>query len=256
MDTNNLNKFLNSISGVFKSKKDYPELMELDPTNPTKYLDLIKMYYVSSYETFNEQEQDEIIRRTKITINRTFFIMVNLAFTETKKLLITPNFERTANYFLQLIEDFIILYTGEFLPNNEKKNDELMELNLKHLYGLNLYKSEVLALLGNQEKPKDEVLKTENTDLPEIELNTQQEQIRLLYDLGIINYLQNEFKATLKGNNNQTALLISQILKLGHSSVQPTLNALLSDNKKNRNYPKITQRTKAIIELLNANELK
>jgi hypothetical protein len=62
--------------------------------------------------------------------------------------------------------------------------------------------------------PKDEVLKTENTDLPEIELKTQQEQIRLLYDLGIINYLQKEFKATLKGNNNQTALLISQIFAL------------------------------------------
>ncbi len=103
-------------------------------------------------------------------------------------------------------------------------------------------------------KPNDEV-KTENTDLPEIELKTQKEQIRLLYDLGIIDFLQKEFEETLKGNENQTASLIAKILKLKTTSIQPTLNALLSNNV-NKNYPSKTPTTKAIIDKLNANKLK
>ena len=92
-------------------------------------------------------------------------------------------------------------------------------------------------------------------DLPEIELKFTTEQIRLLYDLGVIDFLQNKFKATLKGNNSQTAKLISQILKEKHSTVQPTINSLLT-NTTNKNYPTQTPKTKAIIDKLNANELK
>jgi hypothetical protein len=154
----------------------------------------------------------------------------------------------------QSIEFFV-----RIINNTIKQNENSEHKFLQHFsnYGIPFVKKISNRFnLGIEEiKRKDEVLKTENTDLPEIELKTQQEQIRLLYDLGIINYLQKEFKATLKGNNNQTALLISQILKLKHGSVQPTLNALLSNNV-NKNYPTETTRTKAIINQLNANELK
>ena len=106
------------------------------------------------------------------------------------------------------------------------------------------------------ENPPHPILEDTSNNLPEIELKTQQEQIRLLYDLGIIDFLQNQkFKATLNGNVNQTANLISKILRLNSTSIQPTLNALLSNNV-NKNYPKETARTKAIINQLNANELK
>jgi len=91
-------------------------------------------------------------------------------------------------------------------------------------------------------------------DLPEIELTTQKEQIRLLYDLGVIEFLQNKYPATLKDNNNQTSKLLSQILKEKHTSIQPTVNHLLNNNAGDKNYPKETIKTKSIIDLLKANE--
>lgn len=94
-----------------------------------------------------------------------------------------------------------------------------------------------------------------SNDLPEIDLSTQREQIRLLYELGVIDFLQSKFPASLKDNNNQTAHLISQFLKLNRVSVQPTLNALLNDNSGDRNYPKKTKNVIAIIDQLNSNEL-
>jgi hypothetical protein len=90
--------------------------------------------------------------------------------------------------------------------------------------------------------------------LPEIELKTQKEQIGLLYELGIIEYLQDKYKATLKGNNNQTSKLISQILRLQHNSIQPTVNALLNKNTASPNSLKESIKIKAIIDFLNSNE--
>jgi hypothetical protein len=90
-------------------------------------------------------------------------------------------------------------------------------------------------------------------DLPEIELTTQKEQIRLLYELGVIEFLQNKYPATLNGNNNQISKLISQILRLEQTTIQPTVNALLNNNM-NKNYPKESKSIKAIIDKLNSNE--
>jgi len=256
MERNNRNKILDGIIGIFKSNNNNYEKFELDPSKPTKYLDLMKVYYEGSYETFTEQEQNVIIRRTKITINRSFFKIINLAFSEVKILLTSPNFELVANYFLKLIEDFILLFSNESLPNGEKKNDELMNLNLKDLYGFNHYKSAVIALLGKEIKQEVESVKLENLHLPDLELKTQKDQIRLLYDLGVISFLQNKYEATLKNNNNQTAHLLAQILKLSKSSIQPTVNALLNDDPRSKNYPKESNETKAIIDKLYSAEPK
>lgn len=90
--------------------------------------------------------------------------------------------------------------------------------------------------------------------IPEIDLNTQKEQIRLLYDLGIIDFLVNKYPSTLKNNNNQVSKLISKFLKIPETSTQPTINALLNDNSTSDKYPKETSNTKTIIATLNANE--
>ena len=79
------------------------------------------------------------------------------------------------------------------------------------------------------------------SDLPEIDLTTQKEQIRLIYDLGIIDFLQNKYPKTLNNNNSQVAHLVSKILKLKYISVQPSINELLSD-KVGKNYPKKHQK--------------
>ena len=109
-----------------------------------------------------------------------------------------------------------------------------------------------VVLITIEEEKRETIDNTKN--LPEIELKTQKEQIGLLYELGIIEYLQNKYKATLKGNNNQTAKLISQILRLQHNSIQPTVNALLNKNTASQNSLKESNKIKAIIDFLNSNE--
>lgn len=131
----------------------------------------------------------------------------------------------------------------------EKSNDYQKHLQEKRE---NIYCNLISEIQGlTPQQTSEDTL----NNLPEFELKTQQEQIRLLHDIGVIEFLQDKFKATLKGNNNQTAELIAKFLKLKSTSIQPTINALLSNNV-NKNYPKETPRTKAIIDLLNANELK
>lgn len=94
----------------------------------------------------------------------------------------------------------------------------------------------------------------DQNDLPEIMLKTQTEQIRLLYDLGVIHFLRGKYDKALT-NNNQTAKLIAQILKLNSTSVQPTVNALINDDAISKHYPKKTPLTKAIIDKLEASKL-
>jgi len=96
----------------------------------------------------------------------------------------------------------------------------------------------------------------ENNDLPEIDLKFDKEQIRFMYDLGIIEFLIGKYPSTLKGNQNQVAVLLSQILKHKRGSAQPTINALFTNATKDKDYPKTTPRIKKIIDHLDSRELK
>jgi hypothetical protein len=101
-----------------------------------------------------------------------------------------------------------------------------------------------------------ETVSEEIPELFEIELKTQKEQLRLLYDLGVIEFLQNKYPASLKDVPNKVAILLSSILKLQRQNIQPTVNALLSGNANSKNYPCKTSRTNLIIKTLDDNELK
>lgn len=90
--------------------------------------------------------------------------------------------------------------------------------------------------------------------IPEVELTKQKEQIRLLYELGVIEFLINRYPNSLKNSKNQTAQLIARILKVGGTSVQPTLNALLNDDASSDKYPKRSTSVDLIIKALNAAE--
>jgi hypothetical protein len=140
--------------------------------------------------------------------------------------------------------------------NNISEEDLLHELinYQKHLQVKreNIYSNLISEIQG---LTPQQTLEDTSNNLPEIELKFKTEQIRLLYDLGVIDFLQDKFKSTLRGNKSQTAKLISQILKLQYNIVQPTINSLLSNHHDNH-FPNKTARTKAIIDQLNANELK
>lgn len=160
-------------------------------------------------------------------------------------------------------------YDELIIRHNDNDIIELITIN-DNLYSFGfrcgeLYKAfEIVA--NNQaqfpqffkESKKNDETKEDNLqeliDIPEIELTTLIEQIRLMYDLGVIEFLQEKYKATLKGNPNQTAILIAQILKRQKDSVQPTMNALLTDMTTSKHYPKVSPKTKAIIDRLDAYE--
>ena len=88
--------------------------------------------------------------------------------------------------------------------------------------------------------------------LDEVVFKTNKEQIRLLYDLGVIKFLKDSYPSSMQ-STNALAKLLASILRQQSTSIQPTLNALLSDSV-NKNYPKESSRTKSIIDQLNANE--
>lgn len=92
----------------------------------------------------------------------------------------------------------------------------------------------------------------EQIEIYDLELSTQNEQIRLLYDLGIIDHLKQTYPESFR-HVNPLAKVIAIILKLNHTSISPSLSALINDNA-NKNYPKETPKTKALIDQLNANE--
>jgi len=90
--------------------------------------------------------------------------------------------------------------------------------------------------------------------VPDVEIKTQKEQVRLLYDLGVIDFLKEKYPNTLRNSENQVSKLVSKIINANNSSIQPTVNALLSDTV-NKNYPKQTNSIKSIIDKLDANEV-
>lgn len=152
------------------------------------------------------------------------------------------------------IEFFVRIINNTIRQNENPKHNFLKHFNN---YGFQFVKKTSIRFnLTIEEKPKDEELKTEIIELPYLELKTQKDQIRLLYDLGVIDFLQNNYKSTLKNNNNQTAHLLAQILKLSKGSIQPTINALLNDDPSSKNYPKESNETKGIIDKLNSAEPK
>jgi hypothetical protein len=125
--------------------------------------------------------------------------------------------------------------------NEIKFPTEHLDIKIFEHFGIEFKKNEFLTI----QEVKNE--------LPEIDLKTLNEKIILLYELGIIDFLIKKYPNTLKGNNNQVAELLSKIIG---GKLQPSVNALLTDNRTNKNYPKLTNKVKAIVDSLNSNENK
>ena len=110
-----------------------------------------------------------------------------------------------------------------------------------------------MQISNEVEEQKNDPNESQNS-VSGVELKTIKEQIRLLYDLGVIDHLVGKYPNSLNDNNNQVAKLISQIIKSPQTTTQPYVNALLNDTASDRNYPKETSRTKSIINDLDVNE--
>ena len=94
--------------------------------------------------------------------------------------------------------------------------------------------------------------KTTFNEIPEVELRFISEQIRLLEDLGVLDFLKGKYPNALN-SENQLAKLVSKLIKQKQGSIQPIINAVKGGNA-NKNYPKESTNTKSIMDWLNSYE--
>jgi hypothetical protein len=85
-------------------------------------------------------------------------------------------------------------------------------------------------------------------------LKTIVEQVRILHDLGILEHLNERYPNSFSHSQMKLAELVAKILIRKPRTIQRIINALYSSEKADKNYPSETSRTKAIIDVLNANE--
>jgi hypothetical protein len=116
-------------------------------------------------------------------------------------------------------------------------------------YDFEAYKEALLELIPGESLMNE---KTNELELPEIVLKSQKEKIRLLYDLGVIDFLQEKWPNALK-NPNRVAQLIADMYGFQRRSIASSVRLLLKEEQGDH-YPAPTKRTKAIIAQLNASE--
>jgi hypothetical protein len=199
--------------------------------NPTHNFDALKNYRLNQFEL----KKDEFIKERNFEEVSTTDSDINMLY----------------ELWLKNESQVINSWLSNIYPNGDEKKIKIKD---SERIEITKYQSFIYQSLEEINLSSSSEIIDTSKDLPEIDLTTQKEQIRILYELGIIEHLQNKYKNSLKGSINQTANLISKFLKLERSSVQPTLNALLNDDAKNKNYPKMTQSVKSIIDKLYSNE--
>lgn len=85
-----------------------------------------------------------------------------------------------------------------------------------------------------------------------IELDSIAERVLLLFELGFFDAITNKVRNKYNSpSNNFLAEITSKVLNEQQRSVQPIVNALLSDNKDSRNYPKKRAKIDVILQKLN-----
>lgn len=139
--------------------------------------------------------------------------------------------------------------------NNYKNNPEKVEERLNvYKKAIDIYEDGLKKFVAERNINTSNDEGTDETELPEIELKSQKEQIRLLYDLGVLDYLREKYPVALL-SNSQLSQLVGQILKIKKVSAQPTVNALMNEQS-GKNYASQTEKTKKIIAHLNGSESK
>jgi len=88
--------------------------------------------------------------------------------------------------------------------------------------------------------------------LPSIELESIKEQVRLLYDLGVVDFLIDKYPTSFK-NIAELSRVLSTVLDKNQQAVYSPLNALISNNT-GKNFPSQSPKIKALIDTLNAAE--
>jgi len=154
--------------------------------------------------------------------------------------------DRQVDFLEGLIRNESYCHT-KYSMANQYKGSTSFNLD-EHNIRLNFFK----LMLERIQNPSIQSTTTE-AELPEIDLRTQREQIRLMYDLGLLHFLKQKYPNALR-SNNKLAELIGKILKLERSTIVSTVNAIMNETTTDRNYPKQTANTNSIIDYVNSYE--
>jgi hypothetical protein len=114
----------------------------------------------------------------------------------------------------------------------------------KHVAELQNFKNEIPISTNNHLAILNEDL-IEEVELPNIELSTIPDRVRLLMELGIIRHLETEYPI-LKGNKNKLTQLLMEFMKVQYSSLQPVVNAIEYDDD-HKKKPKLSRKVQNVL---------
>ena len=158
--------------------------------------------------------------------------------------LISLKIEDEEKYFklkkeiLELNSECHYLYTLPETPPNILSN---------HIRDLQVFqfvkKSSTVQLNELVQNSQTEV--KEEDEIPEFEISTIPDRVRLLMELGIIEHLEKELPI-LKDKKKKLTELLMQFLNIPYNSLQPVVNAIAYDDDSNRK-PKLTKKVQNVL---------
>lgn len=166
---------------------------------------------------------------------------------------IEEKIDRYSVFLLNVELDFVPSVTPEVdHPANRGGDDQIFDL--QNFIGGDGEKSKVYTKLFNRiigylegkkvHEEKNAFVKIEESEPVKL---TQMDAIRLLYETGVIQFLEERYPRKLKGNPYQIAWLLSKLIDRKHQTLQRYVGALYTENKRDKNYPKSTTSVKAVM---------
>lgn len=125
----------------------------------------------------------------------------------------------------------------ELLNNLKSKFIEI------YIFGWPNIEKHILSDVSNSDNQE------QDTKENDIILKTQKEKIRLAYELGLIDALITKFP-DLNGNGLKISKALAPLLNIHHTSIQPIIRVLLTDDVEHKNYPKLSKSIKDFISSL------
>lgn len=201
------------------------------------------------YSKFDNNEIDEDDFTRLMTLKRNELIEKNLEYLDAA--LINLKIEDEDKYYK--LKDIIIeldlrlklIYSNKVSSFPSPPPNTI----IKHIKTLNEHQ----PFLKNgieQSTNKDQNETQDDSDLPEIELKTIPERVRLLVELGVIEFLENKYPI-LKGNKKKMTELLMQFMNVKYGSLQPIVNAKDYDNENHLKKPKLTKNVLNVINKYN-----
>ena len=247
--------YLKKIEDNEFSFKELFELIDYLKFNILNEVNDFSIVLLALYEKFDELFTDALIeepKKTKQIIDSAIKRLIPIR--QDAQEFLDYNHSDDETFDDETIEEFEE-YQKTISANKEIVKFSLFTLNgvLEKLLTYSNYKSIDSIFESNNLSNEDLKENTESSIFPEIDLTTQKESLRLLYDLGVLDFLKTKYPQTFR-SNHQLSNLLEKILQIKKDSLQGSTNDLLNENTGSKNYPKESKKTKSIMDSLNSSE--